>query len=182
MHLMLSRRYLADLLSGRKRATVRLGVLKPGSEALIHSGGRIAAIAEVVEVRYKKFSELDDDDAELDGYSTAEELRRALKAHYPHIREDSTVTILVFGSVRPIDLPEGGGYRGLRPAELARRALRRSSLNEEERRILEAVAEYKSIRRAAAALFGTFEARRKIRRVLRKAAEMLGAEERWEIR
>lgn len=170
---MLSRRYLGDLLSGRKRATIRLGRLRPGREAIIHSGGRIVAVAEVVEVRHERFSELGEEEARLDGWSSVEELKRALKAHYPYISDDDYVTVIIFGAVRRVDMPEGGGYGGMRPAALARLALRSLQLGEEERRILEAVAKYKSIRRAAIALYGTAEARRRIRRVLRRAAGML---------
>lgn len=178
VHLMLSRRYVAELLSGKKRATVRLGRVRKDREAIIHSGGRIVAVAEILDVRYKRFGELDDFDAQLDGYKDAEELKRALRRHYPSIRDNDVVSIILFGSVKPLDLPEDTGYGGLRPHELAELALRRLELSDDDRRILEAVAKYKSIRKAAVKLFGSIERRRAIRRLLRRIAKRLSGDPR----
>jgi len=176
VHLMLSRRYVADLLSGRKRATVRLGRVRRDGEAVIHSGGRIVAVAEVLDVRYKRFAELDDFDAELDGYGSAEELKRALRRHYRRIRDDDVVSVIVFGSVRPADLPDDWAYGGLRPYELAELALERLELGEEERKVLAAVARYRSVRKAAARLYGSAEGRKAIRRLLRAVARRLSGD------
>ncbi len=178
MHLMLSRQYVEELLSGKKRATVRLGKIERDKEAIIHSGGRIVAVAQILDVRHKRFAELDDFDAQLDGYKNAEELKRALRRHYPSIKDDDVVSVIVFGHVKPLDLPEDGGYGGLRPHELAELALRRLELSEEDRRILEAVAKYKSIRKAAVRLFGSIERRRIIRRLLRRVARALSGDRR----
>ncbi|AEA11838.1 hypothetical protein TUZN_0341 [Thermoproteus uzoniensis 768-20] len=173
---MLSSRYVADLLSGKKRATVRLGIVRRDREAVIHSGGRIVAVAEVLDVRYKRVAELDDFDAELDGYSNVEELKRALRRHYRGIKDDDVVSIIVFGSVKPVDLPDDWAYGGLKPYELAELALRRLELTEEERRVLAAVAKYKSVRRAAVKLYGSVERRRAIRRLLRTVARRLSGD------
>lgn len=170
---MLSRRYLEDLLAGKKRATIRLGRIRRDREAVIHSGGRIAAVAEIIDVRYKRVAELDDFDAQLDGYKDVQELKKALRRHYPQIGDDDVVSIVIFGDVKKVDMPEGSDYGGLRPNELAELALERLELREDERRILSAVARYKSIRKAALKLFGSIEKRKTIRRLLRRIAREL---------
>ena len=173
---MLSKQYVEELLSGKKRATVRLGKIRRDKEAIIHSGGRIVAVAQILDVRYKRFAELDDFDAQLDGYKDAEELKKALRRHYPHIKDDDVVSIILFGSVKPLDAPEGGEYGGMKPHELAELALRRLELDEHERRILAAVVKYKSIRKAAVKLFGSIEKRKIIRRLLRTIAGRLSGD------
>ncbi|MEL9991653.1 MAG: ASCH domain-containing protein [Thermoproteus sp.] len=170
---MLSRRYLEDLLAGKKRATIRLGRVKRDHEAIIHSGGKIVAVAEILDVRYKRVAELDDFDAQLDGYKDVRELKKALRRHYPQIKDGDVVSIIIFGNVKKVDMPEGSDYLGLKPNELAELALKRLELKEEERRILGAVAKYKSIRRAALKLFGSVEKRKVIRRLLKRVAREL---------
>jgi len=74
-HLMIKSKFAKDIISGKKRATIRLGKVEvKANEFLIHSGGRIIARAKLKNVRYKKVKELSDEDALLDGLSSREEL------------------------------------------------------------------------------------------------------------
>ncbi|ABP50405.1 ASCH domain-containing protein [Pyrobaculum sp.] len=172
-HLMLSHRYVKALLEGRKRSTIRPGVLKVADRVYIHSKGRIVAVAEVESVMYKRVLELTDEDARLDGFNNREELVAYLKRRYPGLRDTAIITIIKFRKVEEADMPEDAVYGGLSPVELATLALSRLKLSPRERRILQAVVETGSLRKAALKLFGTIDKRGAIRRVLRKAAKML---------
>lgn len=170
---MLSSRYVKMLLDGRKRSTVRPGVLRVSDRLYIHSRGRIVAVAEVSEVVYKRVADLTEEDALLDGFRSREELLQFLKRRYPGIRETSTVTIIRFREVKKVDMPEDSFYGGLSPVEIAAMALNRLKLDRREERILKAVVEAGSLRKASLRLFGTVEKRGIIRRVLRRAASRL---------
>ena len=80
-------KYKDLLLSGKKRATIRVGKvnLKPGDEVLIHSGGYVIGKAKIRKVEKKRVSELTDEDAIMDGFKNKEELLDALKEHYKNI-------------------------------------------------------------------------------------------------
>lgn len=170
---MLSSRFLDALLRGEKRSTIRPGALKVAEEVYIHSRGVIAAAAKVERVVYKRVRDLTDEDARMDGFGSLEELLAELKRRYRRLGPDSIVTVVVFGEVRPLNEPEEAAYGGMRPEQIARLALKRLRLSRRERELLEAVAKYKSIRRAAAALFGDPQERRAIRETLKRAAREL---------
>jgi len=166
---MMSRKYVKLLLSGKKRSTIRPGVLKVAEKVYIHSEGRIVAVAEVEEVVYKRVGELTDEDAQMDGFSGRDELVAFLKRRYPGLKDSSVVTVIKFGKVEEVDMPEDAHYGGLTPVEIATLALNKLELSRREREILKAVVETRSLRKAALKLFGTIDKRGIIRRVLRKA-------------
>jgi len=170
---MMSRKYVKLLLSGKKRSTIRPGVLKVAEKVYIHSEGRIVAVAEVEEVVYKRVGELTDKDAQIDGFSSRDELVAFLKKRYPGLKDSSIVTVIKFGKVEEVNMPEDAYYGGLTPVEIATLALNKLELSKREREILRAVVETKSLRKAALKLFGTIEKRGIIRRILRKAAAKL---------
>ena len=91
---MMSERYLKPLFEGRKKTTIRPGVLKVADRLYIHSRGRIVALAEVESVTYKRVFELTDEDARLDGFQTRDELINFLKRRYPGLRDDAVVTVI----------------------------------------------------------------------------------------
>lgn len=173
---MMSERYLKPLFEGRKKTTIRPGVLKVADKLYIHSRGRIVALAEVESVTYKRVFELTDEDARLDGFQTREELVNFLKRRYPGLRDDAVVTVIRFGTISKVDMPEDAHYGGLTPVEVAVLALNKLRLSKREREILQAVAQTKSLRKAALKLFGTIEKRGVIRRVLKKALRRLKEE------
>jgi len=169
---MMDEEYVEALLSGVKKGTIRLGVVKPDKELLIHSRGRIVARAIVESVEYRRVSELTDEDARLDGFPNRDALVRALKRLYPGLKPSDIVTVIRFSRVEPMDEPEYN-YGGVSTREIAEKALRHLQLSPEERRVLELIARMGSLRKVALKLYGTLEARRRLRKILRKAYEEL---------
>ncbi|MHA1628292.1 MAG: ASCH domain-containing protein [Candidatus Baldrarchaeia archaeon] len=90
--------YIRKILEEKKITTIRRGVrnFKVGEKVLITSQDRIYAEAEITEIRRLKVSDLTDEDALKDGFSSKEELLRALKKYYSSIRPSDTVTIIGF--------------------------------------------------------------------------------------
>jgi len=75
------RDYLPLVASGRKRQTIRRWPaprLKPGEIVLIPGAG----VAEVTSVERVGFDELDETDADLEGFASVEELVKTLKRIY----------------------------------------------------------------------------------------------------
>ncbi len=176
-HLMIKGEYADLILKGLKKATIRVGIIKPRyDEVIIHSGGRPIAKIRIKRVRYKKVKELDDQDARLDGFKNRRELLENLKRVYGKILDDDIVTIIEYEVIQRLDnLPVEDPYLGLTPADLARIALRylSSQLSEEEKEILLDLTRTNSIRKTSLNLFKTLNKRYVIRRVLRKAVELL---------
>ncbi|ASJ13004.1 ASCH domain-containing protein [Thermococcus thioreducens] len=177
-HLEFDGRYAEAILSGRKRATVRLGRkpnLKPGDEVLIHSGGRVIARAVIERVDSKTVGELTDEDAFLDGFSSREELVMALKSHYKYVNDDSKAHIIIFRIVERFEKPvmsSDYAYEGNLPVEIAEKALKYLNLSEEDRKLLELFLQAGSLRKAAYRL-GGMNKRYLIRDALRRAYEEL---------
>ncbi|WP_258083902.1 ASCH domain-containing protein [Thermococcus thermotolerans] len=177
-HLEFDGRYAEAILSGRKRATVRLGRkpnLKSGDEVLIHSGGRVIAKAVIERVESKTVGGLTDEDAHLDGFSSREELIRALKSHYKYVNDDSKAHVIVFRIVEKFDKPvmsSDYAYGGNLPVEIAEKALEHLDLSDEDRELLELFLKAGSLRKAAYRL-GGMNKRYLIRDALRRAYEEL---------
>jgi hypothetical protein len=177
-HLEFDGRYAEAILSGKKRATVRLGRrpnLKPGDEVLIHSGGYAIGKAVIERIESKTVGELTDEDAFLDGFSSREELIRALKSHYKYVNDDSTAHVIVFRLVERFEKPvmsSDYAYEGNLPVEIAEKALEHLDLSEEDRKLLELFLRAGSLRKAAHRL-GGMNKRYLIRDALRRAYEEL---------
>ncbi len=169
--------YVDDILSGRKRATIRLGRVKVKyDELIVHGGGRPVAKVRVVNVTYKKVKELTDEDAKKDGFRNVNELLRALQRAYGRISPDDVVTIIEFELIQNLsELEPQDPYLGLSPADVARLALRylQDMLSEEEKKILKDITITNSIRSTAIRLFGSIEKRWRVRRVLRRCLNEL---------
>ncbi|MEM1610781.1 MAG: ASCH domain-containing protein [Sulfolobales archaeon] len=176
-YLMMSGEHLEKLLDGRKKTTIRLGRIVPKyKEIIIHSRGRPACIAEIIGYRFKRVSELSDDDAQRDGFRSLEELIRELRRRYGDISLEDEVTIIELRVLNKIPSEAvRDPYRGLKPHVIARLALERyrDELDAEEIRVLEEILRSRSIRRASIRLYGSIEARRRIRRILRRMAERI---------
>ncbi len=177
-HLMVKKRFIEAILSGRKKTTIRLGKVIPKvKDIIIHSGGRPIAKAIIKNVIYKKISELTNDDAHRDGYENIDELIKDLEKIYRRkISPNDIVTIIEFDVVKRIDdIDMNDIYLGFSPLDIAKLAHRylNNVLSEEELRIIDALLRYKSIRETSIKLFGNLEKRWKIRRVLRKSLALL---------
>ncbi|PLJ77247.1 ASCH domain-containing protein [Infirmifilum sp. SLHALR2] len=177
-HLMFSKSYIPLLLHGKKTATIRAkhpGV-KPGEEVIIHAGGKIIGKAKVLEVRRLRLDEITDEVARLDGFNSSEELRAALRKHYPNLGPHDTVYLVIFELIEKyenfIDEHLEAWPYSEPPQEVAVLALKHLSLDCDQRKILSLVAREGSIRRAAMKL-GDIRLRHVVRGVLRQAAKML---------
>lgn len=170
---MLDSRYLRKLELGTF-ATIRRGVVKPESKIVyIHSGGSIVAKAEVVNVYYKAFKDLSDDEAKLEGFRNREELIRELKRIYKGVRDDEVFTVIVLKVVERLNIIDDGSA-GLKPYEIARLALTYNiPLSDEDREILRELAKNRSIRLTAIRLTGGLEGRRRVREAVRRALRKL---------
>lgn len=177
-HLMMRKDYVDALLSGLKKSTIRLGIVKPKyRELILHSSGRPVAKVLVKNVYYKKLYELSDEDAVKDGFSNVQELLRNLERIYGKLPLDSYVTIIELEVLERFDHVEPKDpYYGLKPVDIARIALRyfgREEFSEEELKILYELTRCSSIRAGALKLYGDLNKRHLVRRVLRKAARLL---------
>ncbi|WP_456483995.1 ASCH domain-containing protein [Methanopyrus kandleri] len=178
-HLEISGEYRDKLLRGEKRATIRVGRVpgaRPGKVVYIHCGGYVYGKVRITNVRTKRVRDLTDEDAKLDGFENREELLKALRDHYPNLRDDDIVTIIEFEWVERFDEPilsEHLPYEGHDPIEIAKRALEEDiPLSSRDRELLELLVECGSIRKAAKALGGLGK-RDVIRRAVRKAFRLL---------
>ncbi|GAB6947027.1 ASCH domain-containing protein [Vulcanisaeta sp. JCM 16161] len=172
-HLMLKSKYLDKLGNGRF-TTIRLGIIRPKyREVFIHSGGMVVAKARIVNVLYKRISELTDEDAIADGFTSREALIGELRDIYGNVSNDDWVTILTLEVTRAIGRRDDGSI-GLSPVDIARLALRYNvPMSDEERRILQELVNEGSVRKAAIKLFNSFKGRVVIRRVVRRALKHL---------
>lgn len=169
-HLMLRGKYAEKILSGNKTTTIRRGRVKVASKnILIHSGGRIIARAEIVDIKIKRFKDLTDNDARLDGFENKEDLKNELRRIYPSIKEHDKVTIIKFRVVERLNLAEEKRYRGKSAVDIAKIALdnaEKIGLTKFERNILTKILEKRSLRATAREIYGTSLARRKIRNAI----------------
>lgn len=174
---MVKGRYIDLILSGRKIATIRLGVIRPKySEVIIHGGGRPIAKAKIVKVYYKRIKDLTDEEARMDGFLSKEELIDELKGIYGGLNSDELVTIVIFQVLQRFDeLPVNEPYLGLEVRDLAGLGLRylNNELSDEERKILLSLTKTNSIRAASMSLFNSVSKRYLVRRVLKKVLRKL---------
>jgi len=88
--------YVRAILSGKKRATIRVGArnVRPGMIIILAVGGKPFAKARVVSVRRKKVREITEEETRKEGFSDFTELYAALRSHYPGLSLDDEVTII----------------------------------------------------------------------------------------
>ncbi|NPA85122.1 MAG: ASCH domain-containing protein [Crenarchaeota archaeon] len=174
-HLMVKGKYVDLILSGKKTATIRKGRWVPKfKELILHGGGRPFAVAEVVDVEYKKLSEITQEEIKEDGFDSKAELVEELRRAYGEISDDDIVTIIRFKVKKKLtELDVKDPYMGLEPVEIARLALRYLELNEEDKRILETLVRAGSLREAAIRLYGDIGARWRIRKAVKRALKEL---------
>ncbi len=175
-HIMVKGEYVEKLLSGAKRTTIRIGVVKPRyKEVIIHGGGRPVAKAAIEYTIVKRVEELTDEDARRDGFKSRRELLKALERAYGRLDPGDLVTIIGLRIVKKFeDLDREDPYMGLDPGDIARIALRYlKDLGEDERRILRLLTQTGSIREATLILYKDLNQRWRVRKVLRRALRRL---------
>ena len=89
-------RYVKDILSGKKRATVRLGKrgVREGMTIFLAVGGRPFARARVVRVSFKKLKDLSPEEVRKEGHSSLSDLLKELRRIYPVISPEDEVTYI----------------------------------------------------------------------------------------
>lgn len=177
--LLFSKKYLENLLSGKKLSTVRVGYKKyrPGDIVLVLCGGFVLGRVKIVRVECKRFIDLTEEDARRDGFNSLHELRRALMQHYPRVRANTIFTIIYFEWMEKyVNLKSVKEYNwsySKNPLEVAKISLESlHDLDQGEKEVLEAYLKAGSIR-GAAKILGGLSARTVVRSVLRNAAERL---------
>ncbi len=88
--------YTEAICCGKKKSTIRFGERSINKGKCILSTNDIVLAVEVTGVKYKKYQELDMMDAELEGYSSVEELKNELSKYYSDIQEQDVMTIIEF--------------------------------------------------------------------------------------
>lgn len=177
-HLMLKSNYIDKVLNcgiGGVARTIRIGYVKPKfKEIYIHSQGKVIAKAEIINTIYKRVKDLTDEDAKLDGFSNRKELLKELRKIYGKFSLNDWVTILELKILEYLNKSDEDVNAKLKPVDIARLALYYNvPLSEEERKILKAITEVGSLRKLAIKMFGTIEKRWIIRKVIRKALNLL---------
>ncbi|WP_202318695.1 ASCH domain-containing protein [Archaeoglobus neptunius] len=163
-HLEFRRKYVNQLLSGKKRITIRNWTnLKEGDDVFVHCGGKIIGKAHIKSIRRKKVSELTEREAKLDGFRSLEEMLNEIRK----LGYGDEIYVIEF-DFEPLESvsPHNMYYGSSDLEEIARKSLEHLDLSESERRILETFLRYGSIRRAARKLGGS-RRRGDVRKVLR---------------
>ena len=97
-YLNFSEDFMEKILSGEKRATLRLGIkdYRPGEEVVVRCGERIIGRAIIKDVRIKSFDEITYVDVKMDGYENKEKLRKKLEEFYGKFEDDALFTQIIF--------------------------------------------------------------------------------------
>ncbi len=122
--------HILRFFEGSKKTTIRLGIITPSrTRVYLESCGKILGEARVDSIKYTRVSQLTNEDARMDGFTSREELIRALKEIYPNICEDDWITIIRFSDVirysKPIEKESIKEARNMRQdiARIAKLAL-----------------------------------------------------------
>jgi len=99
-----SARYFDSIRQGRKTATTRLDdQCRVGPTWFVFEFDdqyrRLRGFVEAIQT--KRFEELTDEDAQLEGGQVADDLRTGLRTHYPQISDDDTVDLVLFRVEHP---------------------------------------------------------------------------------
>ena len=97
-YLNFSEDFTEKILSGEKRATLRLGIkdYEPGEVVIIRAGAREIGRAVIREVRIKRLEEISDEDVRMDGFDDIDALISALEKFYGEVRKDDLFTQIIF--------------------------------------------------------------------------------------
>ncbi|MEM0215580.1 MAG: ASCH domain-containing protein [Archaeoglobaceae archaeon] len=90
--------FIPLILNGTKRTTIRKGIRSypVGKIVELTVNNEPVALAKVKKVVVKRTSELNDEDAKVDGFENKEELINTLKRIYGEINDSDFVTIVHF--------------------------------------------------------------------------------------
>jgi len=92
-------RFMVAVRKGKKTTTIRMGRQRVDTDLLLLQCGVDELLVRVTGVNYKRFSELTREDAIRDGAKSLKELRETLMDIYPKLREQTTLTVVVFENI-----------------------------------------------------------------------------------
>ncbi len=97
-YLNFSEDFTEKIRKGEKRATLRLGIkdYRPGEKVIIRCGDREIGVATIMDVNFKRFREISEEDAKIDGFKSRDELRMALKKFYGKFEDKQIFTQIIF--------------------------------------------------------------------------------------
>ena len=97
-YLNFSEDFTEKIKKGKKKATLRLGLkdYHEGEVVIIRAGNEELGQAKIIAVRLKKFSEITDEDAKIDGFENKEELKKELERFYGEFPPDTLFTQIIF--------------------------------------------------------------------------------------
>ncbi|WP_457549833.1 ASCH domain-containing protein [Archaeoglobus sp.] len=171
-HLEFKDKYKELLLSGRKKATIRLQCyVREGDEVFVHCGGKIIGTAKIKKVEERSLEDVDEELAKADGFNSKEELINEIKKLYGCPKKVYVIWFDFKPFKNGID-PHEMYYSNVDLVEIAKKALESLSLSEGDRRILELFIKTQSIRKTAIKL-GGIKKRGIVRKVLRKCLNEL---------
>lgn len=95
--------FISLILNGAKKTTIRKGIRSypVGKIVELTVNNEPVALAKIKKVVVKRTSELNDEDARVDGFESKEELIRTLKRIYGEINDSDFVTIVHFEVLKP---------------------------------------------------------------------------------
>ncbi len=97
MMLHFSPRYRRDIVTGKKRMTIRYGRkyrVRPGNIVFLAVGNEPVARAKITSVQVKQLNRLNPEEIRMEGFRSFDELLSNLRKHYPEITPKSYVTVI----------------------------------------------------------------------------------------
>ena len=89
-------KYVSLVMNRTKTQTIRFGKRKYDTGKAKLNAKNLLIPINIVDIEFVPVSRLDKIDAKRDGFSSVDELKEALKHHYPHITESNWVTVVSF--------------------------------------------------------------------------------------
>jgi len=92
-------KFIPTIRRGEKRSTIRKGrwSIRPGL-LLLESDDALLAV-KVIEVVYKRFCDLTEEDARNDGFENLDSLQKELQMIYPNLSRNSMLTVISFSLI-----------------------------------------------------------------------------------
>lgn len=85
------------LKAGRKTCTVRMGTASVAGSEISVTDGRESVPVRITRIdNQKRFGQLDDHEAQAEGFTTREELIKDLRKYYPKASDEDVVTVIYF--------------------------------------------------------------------------------------
>ncbi len=98
----ISREDMVLLRAGRKKCTVRMGTASVATPEILMTDGRTSVAVRIVKIDNDRcFRDLNDQDAQDEGFQTREELLQDLKQYYPQARGEDQITVIYFQLLDP---------------------------------------------------------------------------------